>query len=256
MGSVHTALRVLEVVSERQPVGVSEVGRELGIPKSSAQRALVVLRDAGWLRPIDEGRATRWALTPRALIVGSRAGGEMRLTAVARPTMEHLHAETRESIHLLVREGDDMVLVEHLESPQPVRSSYPLGMRAPMSASSTGKAFLAALAPEEAAEVIAHGLRATTAATITDPQQLLEDLEETRARGYATSRGELSADISAVAAAILDARRRPVASMSISLPTQRMTDDRWDAYGHMVAAASRQVSEALGHVADPLGVAQ
>jgi IclR family transcriptional regulator, acetate operon repressor len=248
MGSVHTALRVLEGVSEHQPVGVSDVARQLGLPKSSAQRALVALEAAGWIRSVGGGRATRWALTPRALIVGSRAGGELRLPAVARPAMEQLHAETRETIHLLVREGDDMVLIERLESPQVVRSSYPLGMRAPMSASSSGKALLAAMSPDDAAEVVGHGLRASTEATIVDPARLRADLDETRARGYATNRGELRTDISAVAAAILDARRDAVASMSISVPAQRMTDDEcWDRYGRMVADAAHQVSAALGH---------
>jgi len=246
MGSVHAALRVLEAVSEEQPVGVSDLARRLTMPKTSAQRALVALREAGWIRPVGEGRATRWALTPRALIVGSRAGGELRLTAVARPALEQLHARTRETIHLLVRDGDDMVLVEHLESPQLVRSSYPLGMRVPMSACSSGKALLAAMAPDDAAAILAHGLRASTEATITDPERLRLDLRRTSARGYATNRGELSPDVNAVAAAIVDARHGPVAAISISVPAHRMTDERWELFGRMVADAARQASEALG----------
>src|ERR1700746_2108386 len=99
MSSVQTALRVLEAVSERQPAGVSDIARQLDIPKTSAQRALTALRAAGWIRPASEQQPTRWVLTPRALIVGSRAGGEMRLTALVRPLMERLHVDTRETIH-------------------------------------------------------------------------------------------------------------------------------------------------------------
>src|SRR4051794_25755308 len=107
MGSVQTALRVLEAVSELQPVGVSDLARRLELPRSSAQRALATLGAEGWIRPLDHERSTRWVLTARALVVGSRAGGELRLPAVARPALERLHAQTSETIHLLVQEGDD-----------------------------------------------------------------------------------------------------------------------------------------------------
>lgn len=247
MSSVLTALRVLEVVSQRQPIGVSEVARSLDLPKSSAQRALATLAEAGWVRKVDGDGLARWALTPRALIVGSHAGGEVGLTALARPAMEHLHAQTQETIHLLVHDGDHMVIVERLESPHVLRSSYPLGMRAPITACSSGKAFLAAMPEHQAADIISHGLPATTTASITDRSQMSEELDATRARGFALNHGELTPDISAVAAAILDARRSPVAALSISVPSQRMTADRWDSYGAMARDAAQQVSAALGH---------
>ncbi len=247
MGSVRTALRVLEAVSELQPVGVSDVARHLQLPKSSAQRALGSLAGGGWIRPLGDERSTRWVLTPRAFVVGSRAGGELGLPAIARPAMEALHAQTSETIHLLVRDGDAMVLIERLESPQVVRSSYPLGMRVPMNASSSGKAFLAALAPAQAGDLLAGELRAPTSRSITDRERLEADLRLTRARGYATNEGELSSDIRAVAAAISDAAGQPVASISISLPAQRMDEELWERYGTMVADAAHGVSAALGY---------
>ncbi len=247
MSSVRTALRVLEAVSEHQPVGVSELARQLQAPKSSVQRALVALRDAGWIKPAGESQPTRWVLTPRALIVGGRAGGDLRLTTLARPAMERLHAQTRETIHLLVPEGGDMVIVEHLESPHVVRSSYPLGMRVPMHATSSGKAFLAAMPADHAAARVAHALRPASALTITDPEQMTAELESTRRRGYATNRGELDRDIRAVAAAILEAYGRPVASISISVPAQRMPEELFERYGALVRQAASEVGEALGH---------
>jgi IclR family acetate operon transcriptional repressor len=253
VSSVRTALRVLEVVSQRQPVGVSDIARSLELPKSSAQRALASLADAGWIRKVDGDGLARWALTPRALIVGSHAGGEVGLTALARPAMEHLHAQTQETIHLLVHDGDYMVIVERLESPHMLRSAYPLGMRAPITACSSGKAFLAAMVPDQATEIISHGLPATTESSITDRAQMLEELDATRTRGFALNHGELTPDISAVAAAILDARRAPVAALSISVPSQRMTDDRWNSYGEMAREAARDVSARLGHQAIHVG---
>jgi IclR family acetate operon transcriptional repressor len=243
-------LKVLEYVSERQPVGVSDVARGLTMPKSSAQRALAALSEAGWIRKVDESVLARWVLTPRALIVGSQAGGEDGLTAHARPAMEYLRSQTQETINLLVRDGDFMVIVERVESPHMLRSAYPLGMRATMTSCSAGKAFLTTLPHDQVVDILSHELP--------PPDQALmwEELDQTRergfamndnARGFAVDDGGLAPDISAVAAVIFDARGLPVAAISVTVPSQRMTADHWDSYGLYAVEAAEKVSAGLGH---------
>jgi IclR family acetate operon transcriptional repressor len=250
MGSVLTTLNVLEYVSEHQPIGVSDVARGLKLPKSSAQRALAALSEAGWIRKNDESVLARWVLTPRALIVGSQAGGEDGLTAFARPAMEKLRSQTQETINLLVRDGDFMVIVERVESPHMLRSAYPLGMRAAMSSCSGGKAFLATIPHDQVAEILSREL------PLPEHAQMWDELDQTRMRGFAmndNARGfavddEIQApDISAVAAVIFDARHFPVAALSVTVPSQRMTAERWDSYGLYVIEAADKVSAALGH---------
>jgi IclR family transcriptional regulator, acetate operon repressor len=250
MGSVQTTLNVLEFVSEHQPVGVSDVARGLELPKSSAQRALAALCEAGWIRKVDENVLARWVLTPRALIVGSQAGGEDGLTALARPAMEKLRSQTQETINLLVRDGDFMVIVERVESPHMLRSAYPLGMRAAMTSCSGGKAFLATLPYDQVVDILTHELPPP------DQASMWEELEQTRERGFAmndNARGfavddeGLAPDISAVAAVIFDARHLPVAAISVTVPSQRMTTERWDSYGLYAIEAADKVSAALGH---------
>jgi IclR family transcriptional regulator, acetate operon repressor len=250
MQSVLTALRVLEFVSESQPVGVSEVARALDIPKSSAQRSLVTLSLAGWIQRVENDQS-RWTMTTRALVVGNRVNSD--LIALARPAMEQLHGETRETIHFLVREGDALILVEHLESPQILRSSYPLGTRMPMTATSSGKAFLAALAPEEGNVLLQQATTRYTETTVTDVQTVAKELDEIRVRGFATNRGEFTNGIHAVGAVVLGADERPVAAISVSLPSSRMSDDRRELYGAAVSRAAQSVSALLGYRAGPRG---
>jgi IclR family acetate operon transcriptional repressor len=248
--SVLTTLKVLEYVSERQPVGVSDVARGLTMPKSSAQRALAALSEAGWIRKDDESVLARWVLTPRALIVGSQAGGEDGLTAHARPAMEYLRSQTQETINLLVRDDDFMVIVERVESPHMLRSAYPLGMRAAMTSCSAGKAFLTTLPHDQVVDILSHELPPS------DHARMWEELDQTRergfamndnARGFAVDDGGLAPDISAVAAVIFDARGLPVAAISVTVPSQRMTADRWDSYGLYAVEAAEKVSAGLGH---------
>src|SRR5262252_5672534 len=78
MQSVLRSLAVLEAVAEHQPVRVGELTPLLGMPKSTVQRSLETLAEAGWLRQVD-GDLTRWALTSRAQSVVLRSGGEVDL---------------------------------------------------------------------------------------------------------------------------------------------------------------------------------
>lgn len=246
MRSVLNALRVLEEVAVRQPVGVGELARVLELPKSSVQRSLRTLHTAGWIRPVGS-ELTRWALTTRALHVGRHAAGELSLRDAAIPVMEDLRLETEETIHLMVPEGDKVVLIERLETPKPVRIIIPLGGGAPIHASSNGKAVLASSPPDEVERLLAEGLPRYTDTTIVDTDKLRRELAETRRRGYATNVGEWRSDIAAVAAAILDGGGRPIASMSISTPVNRMPVKLRPRYGAMVSDAARRVSEALGY---------
>ncbi|WP_433510029.1 IclR family transcriptional regulator [Nonomuraea sp. CA-143628] len=235
MQNVINALRVLEEVADRQPVGVGELSRALGLPKSSVQRSLRTLHEAEWIRPA-AGEVTRWQVTTKALHVGRRA--ELGLRDVALPVMEELRQRTGETVHLMVPEGDAVVLIERLETDKPLRIVLPLGIRLPLHASANGKA------------VLAHRtgplgeLPSYTGTTITDPGALLAELEGVRARGYADNRGEWRSDIAAVAAAVLGPDG-PIAGLSVSTPASRMPDALRAEYGKLVTEAARTLTERL-----------
>ncbi|MFI7706749.1 IclR family transcriptional regulator [Nonomuraea sp. NPDC049480] len=235
MQNVINALRVLEEVAARQPAGVGELARELGLPKSTVQRGLRTLHEAGWIRPAG-GAVTRWQVTSKALQVGRRA--ELGLRDVALPVMEELRQRTGETIHLMVPEGDAVVLIERLETDKPLRIVLPLGIRLPLHASANGKAVLAHL------DRPIDELPGYTGTTITDPEVLRAELAEVRARGYADNRGEWRSDIAAVASAVLGPDG-PLASLSVSTPASRMPDDLRREYGKLVTRAARTLTESL-----------
>ncbi|WP_157244498.1 IclR family transcriptional regulator [Nonomuraea typhae] len=235
MQNVVNALRALEEVAARQPIGVGELARVLGLPKSTVQRSLRTLHEAGWIRPAG-GEVTRWLVTTKALQVGRRA--ELGLRDVALPVMEELRQRTGETVHLAVPEGDAVVLIERLETDKPLRIVLPLGIRLPLHASANGKAFLAHLDRE------LPGLEIYTDTTIADPETLRAELAAIRARGWADNRGEWRSDITAVAAAVLGADG-PVASLSISLPATRMTDALRPVFGELVTEAAARIAAGL-----------
>lgn len=244
MRSVLTTLRVLEEVSQRQPVGLSELARRLNLPKTTVQRGLVALADAGWLEndPLD---STRWIVGMKAFVVGSTVGNRSSLRDRAVPHMNELGADVHETIHLTIPDGDQVVLIERLDSPHPVRAIAPLGARAELHASSNGKAILAYLPEEQTARYVERGLPAVTPHTITQPARLYDELALIRRRGYAVANEELQEGVVSVAAAILAGGSRPVGSLSISAPKSRLPKAAWSDYGKKVQRAAEAIAGAL-----------
>lgn len=248
MQNVLNTLRVLEELAVRQPVGVGDLARAMELPKSTVQRALGTLHTAGWIK--QTGAApTRWTLTTKALLIGRQATGELDLRDVAVPVMEELRRTVDETVHLAVAEGERVVLVERLETTQPVRIVLPLGQHLSGHASANGKAILAARSPEAVERHLAQGLTRFTDTTIDDPAALRAELESVRTRGYAINQGEWRDDVSAVAAPVLGPDGSPVASVSINVPTSRCDRDRLVALGEHVRAAAGKISTALGYEA-------
>lgn len=243
--SVMSALRILDEVAERQPVGVSELARLLDLPKSSVQRTLRTLHSAGWIQPTGI-EMTRWELTTHMLRVSQRATGELSLRSVAVPVMEELRSLTQETLHLAVPEQDNVIVIERLDSPQPVRTFIPLGMAAPIAASANGKAILATRSDAELDELIGRGLSSYTPTTVTDADAFLAQIRQIRQRGYATNSEEWRNGVAAVAAAIIGETGRAIAGISVSTPADRMTGVLQERYGDLLQDAARRISNTLG----------
>lgn len=241
--SVVSAFRVLEAVAEAQPVGLSELARTVGLPKSTVQRVLLTLQEVGWLRPT-ETTPTRWQLTYRAVAVVGRAGGGESLRDIALPVMNDLQLATTETIHLAAPDGDSLVLVERLDTSHRLRAFLPLGERIALHASATGLAYLSACDQDYLDDYLAGPLPAQTPDTITDPDRIRTVVNDVRERGYSMNVGGLSLGISSLGAPIVGPSG-VVAAMSVSGPTSRITEDRFDELGAQVRDAAARISRAL-----------
>ena len=242
MRSVRTTFRVLEAVGEGQPIGLSELARKLELPKSTVQRSLTTLADLGWLR--SQADDTRWRIGEKVRQLNERVDDLGRLREAALPALEELNTETLETIHLAVRDGDSVRLVERQDSQHDLRFVKTIGTRSPMHASSTGKAILARLPECELQAYLERGLAGLTERTLTDPGPLLQDLDTIRDQGFAVADQELTDGVVSVAAYI-EIPGGPAAAVSISGPVSRMPEERWAEYGGKVVEAAKNISARL-----------
>ena len=242
MQSVLRALDVLEAVARKQPVGLSELARGLHLPKTTVQRILRTLAGAGWLAPHGEPGDQRWRLTPRALAVGSNIMNHVDLREVARPVMTELAVQTSENIHLSVPDDGMLVLIDKIPSGRPVQTVAHVGERVPMYLTASGWAYLSRLSPAEAGTLLPAILTATTDLSVIDREQLAAELRTVAERGYSVNPGRWRADVAAIGSAIVDSRGRPIAALSISMPSYRLTDDLHEPYGRLVRQATADIS--------------
>lgn len=241
MRAAAMALRVMEGVASFQPIGASELARRLALSKTTVHRSLMSLHKSGWIEPVDDVRRA-WTLSIRALVVGGRAvesrGG---LRSIAIPVMDELRHATEETIHLLVRYRDFVVLIERLDGIKPARGFNALGGQARLHRTSSGKAILSHLPePErdaylEAREEASHTHRKSQRA-------LMDELVLAKKRGFAVNLGENLPGISAVGAPILDTSGYPIAAITISAPSERMPAPLITARGKLVSDAARRIA--------------
>ena len=134
-------------------LGVSDVAARTGLSNSTAHRLLQALRGDGLVA--QDARTDRYHLGPGLVALGRRAEARVRFDRLL-PHLTELAATTGESVSLGTRVGDEVLVVLHADSPQPLRFDLAPGTHVPVHASGIGKALLA-FTDDPAAEVAALG---------------------------------------------------------------------------------------------------
>jgi IclR family acetate operon transcriptional repressor len=223
-------LATFEALAEHQPIGVGALARALGDDKSAVQRALMTLSEAGWIRRTSADPA-RWEVTTRALRIAHDAYQRTGLRERVRPALEQLRAGTGETAILNVPEAGEVVVVDVAESPQMLRTAPAVGFVVPVPHSAAGLAILAALPADELVTYLDGPL----------DDDLRSRLDDVRRRGWSVNDRDATPGASAVGAAVTE-QGRPVASITISGPADRMGHDVLDRLGPIVAAAATGLS--------------
>ena len=213
-------LDVLEALAEVEEIGLTDLARRLGVAGPTLFRILATLTARGY---VQKSPATRYRLTLKAWEIGAKAVRRIALRDVARPFLARLLAETEETVHLSVLQGDGIVIIDKLDSPQPVRVDTFVGLRAPAHCSATGKAILAFKPAAALAALLPERLPRYTEATIVDRRAFDRELAEVRRTGWAKNREEWREGVCAAAVPVSDSSGDVVASLSVTVPTPRFT---------------------------------
>lgn len=246
MQVVTNALRVVECVIAQQPVGVSEIARQLELPKSSVQRSLEVLQRSGWLKR-DRTNPRQWIQTPRIWTL-AHSGPGLEIRELTWEVQQWLNEQTEESIHVTHQEGDSIVVVDRVESTKSIRVFDPIGTTVPMHLSGSGRALLASWDPADLQSYIERQLIALPAEQRPEPERLLAEVGQIRTRGFSVNRGSWRSEISGVGIALPLAGPGSPAEygLAIAIPSHRFEEDRVGHYGELVEEGRDRILAAAG----------
>lgn len=244
--SVTRAVRALELIAEAGELGVTELGRRLGVHKATASRLVATLAERGLVErdPLSEKYRLGFGLIRLA---GAAMAG-LDLVRTAHPIVEELADRTRETVNLGVLSGGAVVYVDQVSGTRAIVSVSWVGRRTPLHCTSNGKVLLAHLSDAERGRLLAEPLERATPSTIVDVKVLLAQLREIRVRGYAQTMEELEEGLNAVAAPIRQADGQVIAALSVSGPAFRMRPVDLPRIARLTVDAANAVSRRLGYV--------
>lgn len=243
--TLRRGLRVLEAVAAHTDgVALSELARELGASRSTVHRFLSTLEDMGYVE--QDAAGGQYHVGVRVLRLASGLFRGLPLRAAAHVDLADLVLATGETAQVCVLDGLEVVYLDEIDSPHPLRMNTYVGMRLPAHSTAVGKAILAFLPDGERQGLVGWGLRARTARTITDPGALLDALANVREHGYAVDDEEDMVGVRCVAAPVFDMRQAVVAAIGIGAPAQRLSLDDVPRVAERVVEAARRVSARLG----------
>jgi IclR family KDG regulon transcriptional repressor len=244
-------LMVLEAVTDvdSRPQTIDELAARVGLTRSNTHRTLQTLVHAGYIAREDGGG---YRGTIRLFELGARQLAQLDVRKLASPTMRELAEATGETVHLSVLDGIDVVYIDKIDSPQPIRAYSIIGGRAPAYAVATGKVLLA-YQVDGYLDRYADKLEIHTPTTLASLPMLKESLRKIARVGYAVNRGEWRAGVGGIAVAVFNALDQPVAAVGISGPLDRLTAARMKSLVPAVIDCAMTVSRGMGYQRGFLG---
>jgi len=245
--SVSHALDVIEqFYGEADELGVTELSKRLKLHKNNIFRLLATLESRGY---IEQNKATEnYRLGVRSLQLGQAYIGRMGLLRQARPIMEALVKQCRESAYVAVSRRGGMVPLDSVDADQPIRVVSNIGESLPLHCTAVGKAHLAFEPEDELKARLPESLKKYTSSTVTERQALLQQLRTVLEKGYSVDSGEYVEDVRSVAVPIKDYTRQVVGTLAVSGPAFRISAERIQKeMAPLVVKAGKELSSRLGY---------
>jgi DNA-binding IclR family transcriptional regulator len=225
VSTTKKSIRILEELKRRGEAGATELATALEMNKSTVHSHLATLAEEGFL----VSRDGKYSLGLRFLEFGGYTRHRMQLFEHAEPEIKRMAERTGELANLMVEQNGWGVYLYRSKGDQAVDLNTYVGLPTHLHTTALGKAILAYLPPDRVDEIVdRRGLPAETERTVTDRGALADRLAAVRERGYAIDDGEILDGVRCVAAPVRTSDGDILGSISVSAPTSRMGQERFE----------------------------
>jgi DNA-binding IclR family transcriptional regulator len=224
--TIERVSSILDILAQSaQGISIRELSSTIGLPKGTTHRLLSSLSYFGYVR--QDPKARNYFLGLKFVELGQTLLSQLDLRKEAEPFLRDLAERTKETIHLVILDRNEIVYIDKVETdqnPSGLKMASRIGLRNPAHSSAVGKMILAHFSEDELRSFFKEKtLVRRTENTITDPIQLREHLKTVRKQGYAVDDEENEKGIRCVAAPVYNETGKTVAAISITAPAFRAT---------------------------------
>ncbi|WP_247004218.1 IclR family transcriptional regulator [Halosolutus gelatinilyticus] len=217
--TTETSIEIVHAIQELDGATIEEISAFLGLSQSTVHRHLVTLRTHNYVVADRE----KYQVGLGFLTMGGYAQRQVTAYPKIKEKVDKLAAETGERAQFIVEEHGERVYLYTEVGQSAVQTGAHVGKRGEIHTSAAGKAILANLPDERVTAIVAeHGLPEGTHNSISTRDELFEELERIRRRGYAFNRQETTGGVNAVGSAVLDSEEAVIGALSVSGPANRI----------------------------------
>lgn len=217
-------LKVLEAFRDRrQPMTLSDVATQVGVPRATARRALLTLVDLGFV----ENRGRLFVLTPRVLALASAYLTSADVPTVMQPVVERLSSKLGEACAAAVLDGDDVVFVARANPQRIISVGLEIGYRLPACGTAVGRVLLSGMPDDEIDRRLDRAdPQKLTERSITNRKKLRATVIAVRRDGYHVADQEVEPGFRSIAVPVFGADRRMrcalhVGTHIVSMPVEQ-----------------------------------
>ncbi|WP_258537448.1 MULTISPECIES: IclR family transcriptional regulator [unclassified Rhodococcus (in: high G+C Gram-positive bacteria)] len=233
--TVNRLVTILETIAAAPGLTVSALARHVAVPKSTVHTLVQGLLATDYL----EEEAGVLSLGPGVELLASTRGGH-QLRRLAHDELMALAGSTKETAHLSIKSGHNVIIIDQVESLQPIRYSVPLRVPRPLLTSASGKLFLAELDPTELEALLSSRNESEGTASVAIRNQR----ECIRSNGIARNLEESLTGVCTIGAAVRGAGGALLAGLIIAGPAERVRP-KLDQIEPLLRDSARRLSERL-----------
>lgn len=223
----------------------TDVVEATGLAKATVHRILATLIDRQFVAVATDGT---YLPGPKILSLAGRAMARIDITAIVQPFVDELVAATHCTVHVGVKNGDEIVYLVRADSDKPYLMPSRVGLAIPLHTTGIGKVILGGFTEHGLVRFVERvGLPRRTPNTITTLAGLQAEVAQIRRLGYALDREENVPGVACVAAPIRDTSHTVSYGISISTLTLEHSMDQLEAMAPLAIEAAERISAALGH---------
>ncbi|WP_232696234.1 IclR family transcriptional regulator [Brevibacillus daliensis] len=245
LSSVKNSCRVLKFFLESpKELGVTEISKKLSLSKSAVHKMLATLESEGFIQ--QNQKTKQYMLGYTLLELGNKVLRDHDIVEYAKPHLQELANSTKELVSLCIRDGNDAIYVDKIDSQYTIRFNVDIYRRFPLYATCAARAILAFQPDSFIDSILASPLKEYTSESITEAQDMKKRLLRIRQNGYEVSSNMRNIGVTGIAAPIYDVTSQVVCSISLIGPTDRMIAPL-DSYREKVQQTAKILSEGLGY---------